>query len=121
MLPVVTGVINTLTPNPEAMRAALDDGMLATDLADYLVDRGMPFREAHGVIGRLVRTSEDRGVPLAQLPYEVFRAESELFEEDVFDVFDFDYSVSRRKAPGGTAPDAVRQQIAQARERLAEG
>ncbi len=118
MLPVVTGVIRTLTPNPEAMRNALDDGMLATDLADYLVDRGMPFREAHGVIGRLVRAAEERDVPLAQLPFEVFQAESDLFEEDVFAVFDFDYSVSRRKAPGGTAPDAVRQQIALARSRI---
>jgi argininosuccinate lyase len=118
MLPVVTGVISTLAPNPEAMRTALDDGLLATDLADYLVEQGMPFREAHGVVGRLVRATEERNVPLAQLPFEIFQAESSLFKEDVFAVFDFDYSVSRRKAPGGTAPGAVKQQIVQARQRL---
>jgi argininosuccinate lyase len=118
VLPVVTGVIETLTPNLDAMRAALDPAMLATDLADYLVQKGMPFREAHGVVGRLVRESEERGVLLADLPLEVMRSASGLVEADVSAVFDFERSVARRRVSGGTAPEAVRKQIAEARRSL---
>ncbi len=115
LLPVVTAVIATLHVNPDRLRAALDESMLATDLADYLVARGMPFREAHGVSGRLVRRAVDAGVGLSALPLEVFQAESGLFTEDVADVFDFSASVARRRSVGGTAPDAVRTQIESAR------
>lgn len=118
VLPVVTGVIATLTPNPDAMRDALDPAMMATDLADYLVAKGMPFRQAHGVVGKLVRASEERGVPLADLPLDVMQAESDLIESDVSTVFDFERSVARRRVTGGTAPDAVREQIAQAKHLL---
>jgi argininosuccinate lyase len=114
-LPVVTGVVETLTANPDAMRAALDDGMLATDLADYLVERGVPFREAHHVIGELVRLAEERSVSLAELSLEDFKTASPAFEDNVKDVFDFERSVARRKSPGGTAPEAVAEQFRQAR------
>jgi argininosuccinate lyase len=120
MLPVLAGVIRTLRANPEAMHAALNDGLLATDLADYLVERGVPFREAHGIVGGLVRLAEERGVALSELGAEDFAAASPVFGPDVGEVFDFSRSLARRRAPGGTAPEAVREQIAQARARFEE-
>jgi argininosuccinate lyase len=117
-LPVLARVIGTITPHPEAMRAALDETMLATDLADYLVRRGVPFREAHHISGRIVRKAEERDVPLSALTLDDFRAESDVFEQDVFAVLDFDDSVARRAVIGGTAPEAVAAQIDAARVRL---
>ena len=92
--------------------------MLATDLADLLVDRCIPFREAHGVVGRLVRHAEDLGVNLADLPVGVFQAECADFGADVKSMFDFERSVACRSSVGGTAPDAVREQITAARRKL---
>jgi argininosuccinate lyase len=100
------------------MRAALDEGLLATDLAHYLVARGLPFREAHGIVGRLVRHAEERSLPLNALPLADFQAESSLFENDLYAVFDVDQAVARYAVPGGTAPAAVAEQLAQARAYL---
>jgi argininosuccinate lyase len=118
LLPAVIGLVETMTFDPARMLAALDEGMLATDVADYLVAKGVPFREAHGIVGRLVRRGLDTGTPLSKLPIEDFKAISPVFEPDVYAVFDFAASVAKRKAPGGTAPEAVRQQIKRAREKL---
>ena len=118
LLPVVTAIINTLKLNPEKMRAALDEDMLATDLADYLVARGMPFRQAHHVAGQAVALAAKEGKRLSQLTVAQYRGLSDLFAEDVAQVFDFAASVARRRAPGGTAPEAVRQQIDAARDWL---
>ena len=118
LLPVVTAIINTLKLNPERMRAALDEDMLATDLADYLVARGMPFRQAHHVAGQAVALAAKEGKRLSQLTVAQYRGLSDLFAEDVAQVFDFAASVARRRAPGGTAPEAVRQQIDAARDWL---
>lgn len=115
LLPVVAAVIATLTFRPERMRAALDEAMLATDLADYLVLRGLPFREAHHVVGRVVRLAQDRGCALSALELDALQALSPLFAADVSRVFDFEASAARRRAEGGTAPKAVRAQIAAAR------
>ncbi len=118
LLPVITAIINTLKLNPPNMRRALDEGMLATDLADYLVAKGLPFREAHHVVGRVVRETADEGVALSQMGLDGLRQFSPLFEADVEGVFNFETSVARRRAAGGTAPSAVRQQIAVARNLL---
>lgn len=120
LLPVVTAIIRTLKLNPDKMRAALDPDMLATDLADYLVRKGLPFREAHHVAGRAVRLAAEQGITLAQLSYEALHELSSLFDPDVSAVFDFAASVAQRAAPGGTAPAAVREQIAAARQWLAD-
>jgi argininosuccinate lyase len=120
MLPVVAGVIRSLTPHPDAMRAALDASMLATDVADYLVERGVPFREAHTLVGRLVRAAEERGVPLDKLPLADYQAVSLMFDEEVYAVFDFDRAVGRRVSAGGTAPEAVDAQIGAAQAILSE-
>ncbi len=117
-LPVVAGVIRTLRIHPERMAAALDDGMLATDLADYLVRRGVPFRESHGVVGRLVRAAQARGVALRDLPLDAYREADERFGPDVYAVFDMRQSVARREGIGGTAPAAVALQLQQAQALL---
>ncbi|MFN8484974.1 MAG: argininosuccinate lyase [Anaerolineae bacterium] len=117
-LPVAAGVIRTMRIHPQRMAAALDDGMLATDLADYLVRRGVPFRESHGIVGRLVRAALARGVALRDLPLDAFQQADERFADDVYSVFDMRQSVARRNVPGGTAPDAIAQQIVEAKARL---
>ncbi|HYO87761.1 MAG TPA: argininosuccinate lyase [Candidatus Limnocylindrales bacterium] len=115
LLPVMTAVVGTLALNVDTMRAALSADMLATDLADYLVRKGMPFREAHGVAGRAVARAGELGLPLGELPLAELRVLSPLFADDVVAVFDFEESVRRRAAIGGTAPEAVRAQIEAAR------
>ena len=111
MLPVVSGLLDTLQVRPQRMQAALDPAMLATDLADYLVERGIPFREAHSIAGQCVRKANELGVPLSALPLTEFQAIHAVFREDVVSVFDFATSVARRSVEGGTAPQAVKEQI----------
>ena len=114
-LPVAAGVVRTLKVNAGVMAAALDDGMLATDLADYLVRRGIPFRQSHELVGRAVRRAELRGLPLRELPLAEFQAISEAFDDDLYAVFDHRRSVEARDSYGGTAMTALRQQIERAR------
>jgi argininosuccinate lyase len=120
LLPLVAGVVRTLEPNPKRMRAALDPAMLATDLADYLVARGVSFRKAHELAGQAVRLAEERGVPLNALLPGDLQSISPDFRDDVTEVFDFDRSIARRAVLGGTAPDAVHAQIEAGRAWLAE-
>jgi argininosuccinate lyase len=117
-LPVAAGAIATATFHHAKMRAALDEAMLATDLADYLVNRGVPFREAHKVTGVLVREAELKHTTLSGLSFETFRSAHATFDEDVLDMFSFERSVAARNVPGATAPDAVRAQLALARSSL---
>jgi argininosuccinate lyase len=117
-LPVAAGAIATARFHHERMRAAIDDAMLATDLADYLVERGVPFREAHKATGALVREAETRGVTLSALPLDVFQAIHSAFGDDVYGVFNADRSAATRRVAGATAPEAVRAQIARARAAL---
>ena len=117
-LPIVAGVVRTLQVNVDRMRAALHDGLLATDLADYLVRNGVPFRESHHLVGQAVRRAEELGVSLKDLNLDEYQAIHPVFEEDVFEVFDFDRSVEARDVEGGTAPSAVRAQIEQAKALL---
>ncbi len=120
LLPVITATISSLKLNAAAMQAALSSDLLATDLADYLVRKGMPFRQAHHVVGEAVRLAAEAELNLPDLPLPRLRQLSPLFAEDVAAVFDFGNSVRRRSAPGGTAPQALRLQIAQARAILDE-
>jgi argininosuccinate lyase len=117
-LPAVTGAVATAAFKPERMAAVMDAQLLATDLADYLVRRGVPFRTSHEVIGRLVRTAEERGVALSSLSLDDFRAADGTFAEDVHEVFDWQASVDARDAAGGTSDRSVRAQLAEARVRL---
>jgi argininosuccinate lyase len=114
-LPVATGVIRTLRVNDARMEAALDEGTLATDLADYLVRKGVPFRESHHLVGRAVRRAGELGVSLKGLELAEYERIHPAFAEDVYQVLDFQRSVAARDTEGGTAPTAVRAQIEQAR------
>ena len=114
-LPVAAGVVRTLKVSAEAMAAALDDAMLATDLADYLVRQGVPFRQSHELVGRAVRRAETLGLPLRELPLAEFQTISAAFQSDLYAVFDYRRSVEARDSYGGTATAAVRQQIERAR------
>ncbi len=118
VLPIVAGVIATVEVRQEAMAAALDDALLATDLADYLVKRGMPFREAHGAVGRAVRACEEAGLGLRGLPLDRYREISPLFGPDLYGALNFEASVEARSAEGGTARAAVEEQLARANEAL---
>jgi len=115
VMPALAGAIATITVKPDTMRAAIDASMLATDLADVLVGKGMPFREAHGVVGRLVRQAAEKSVSLEQQVLEERQALG-LSEAEVNMCFDPLESVRRRKAIGGTAPDAVRVQLERAKK-----
>jgi argininosuccinate lyase len=119
ILPVLANAIRSLQIHPEAMRRGIDAGMLATDLADYLVKKGVPFRQAHALAGQAVQRAAEREIPLDQLALEEFRGLSPAFEPDVYAVFDPVESISRRSAEGGTAPQAVRKQIQMAEALLA--
>jgi argininosuccinate lyase len=115
MLPVVTGAIATLTVNAGRMQAALESSMLATELADYLVRKGVPFRQAHQIVGQAVRLG-----PLETLGLEKLRELSSAFEADVAEVWDFRAAVNRRRVPGGTSEASVREQIREAKKRVGE-
>lgn len=96
------------------MREALTMDMLATDLADYLVRKGVPFRETHHISGECVRVAEDLKLSgIDQLSLQQFKEIDERFADDVTDVFDFEVSVERRTAIGGTAKSAVLKQFEQ--------
>lgn len=117
-LPVLSGTVRTLQVNTGAMRAQLEAGLLATDLADYLVQKGMPFRQAHEVVGRVVRLAEEQGKEIDALDLAALREISETFEEDVEARFDFERSLNTRQATGGTARAALALQLAHARQIL---
>ena len=118
LLPVLAGALRTLTVHTERAKAGLDSGLLATDLADYLVARGVPFREAHTVVGQAVRLAANRGLPLDQLSLEELQSLNPAFAGDVHQVFDPQRSVERRDITGGTAPSAVAKQLAEAKRLL---
>ena len=119
-LHVCAGMIRTMRVNRDNMRAGgLGGFMAATDLADYLVGKGMPFREAHSVIGHMVLSCEKAGKRLQDLTLEELKQFSELFDEGAFEATDIDKVVERRTTAGGTGHEPVRVQIAQAKEALA--
>ena len=121
-LQVFSGAWASMALRTERMAAAIDDYALATDLADYLVRKGMPFREAHHVIGSLVREAVAGGKGMVGLNLETLKRHSELFAEDVLAWLDVQHSLALRNIAGGTGPAAVAEQIEQAQAALdAEG
>ncbi|MBP6804815.1 MAG: argininosuccinate lyase [Chloroflexi bacterium] len=119
-LPVMTGLIRTLKIRPERMAAQLEPGLLATDLADYLVKRGLPFRQAHHIVGSVVQLAEEKGVLLTDLTTADFQTVSEELGDGVTAVFDFTASLASRRMIGGTAPEALEVQLKTARRALSE-
>jgi len=118
-LAIYAAMMRCITVDPAAMReAALQGFATATDLADYLVKRGLPFREAHEAVARAVRHAVAKGVDLAELRLDVLRQFSPLVGEDVFQVLTLEGSISSRAHAGGTAPGQVRAAVAAARAAL---
>ncbi|RKK80665.1 Argininosuccinate lyase [Fusarium oxysporum] len=110
-LRIAGGVLSTLQVDSEKMKAALTADMLATDVADYLVLKGVPFRQTHHIAGAVVRKAEEKGISIAELELPDLKQISPQFEADIVDVFDFERSVERRTAQGGTSRSSVLGQI----------
>ncbi|HEU5194017.1 MAG TPA: argininosuccinate lyase [Methylomirabilota bacterium] len=117
ILGVLPPMLGSLTFRTDRMRAAAGENFAtATDLADYLVRKGLPFRQAHEVVGKVVRHALQRNVGLEQVPLDELRRFSELIAADVHQALTVEASLRARAVSGGTAPDAVRRALAQARE-----
>ncbi len=108
-----------ITTKPEAMeQAALRGYATATDLADYMVKKGLPFRDAHEAVAHAVKAAMSHNVDLSELPLEVLRGFNPKIEKDVYEVLSLRGSLNARSTLGGTAPVQVRAQIARHRARL---
>lgn len=110
ILPVLAGALRTITAKPERMRNAIDSTMMATDLADYLVQKGVPFRKAHEMAGQAVRAAGENNVDLEKMSLEAYQALGP-FEADVYQVFDPMKSIEKRNTIGGTSIQSVKKQI----------
>ena len=112
-------MLATMRVYKENMRNAAAKGFInATDCADYLVKKGMPFRDAYKITGTLVAQCIEKGITLETMPIEDYKKMTDLFDDDVYDAISLDTCVKERKSEGGPSPDAVRQQISQAEEAL---
>ena len=119
-LTIYADMMRGISVKPDAMRAAVQQGFAtATDLADYLVKRGLPFRDAHEAVALAVRFAEGQGCDIGDLSLEQLRQFSPLIQQDVFEVLTLEGSLNARNHIGGTAPAQVRAAIARARARLA--
>ncbi|HEX8295209.1 MAG TPA: argininosuccinate lyase [Chthoniobacteraceae bacterium] len=119
-LAIFAGMLHSTKIDEAACAAAVADPMLlATDLADYLVNRGVPFRQAHEIIGRVVALSSERNLPLPQIPLAEYQAISDVFAEDLFPVFQLQRAMSARQAIGAPSPENVAAQLARWQTALA--
>lgn len=118
LLPVIANALRGITIHAAKMELAIDATMMATDLADYLVGLGIPFREAHALTGQAVRFALENAKSLDELSLSEYQISHPDFDESIYQVFDPRVSIARRKAIGGTAPEAVKEQIKQAKTSL---
>ena len=119
-LPVMTGMIETMTAKPEAMKKAAQRGFInATDLADYLVRKGLPFRSAYKISGAIVGDCVKSGAVLEELPLETYQQYSDLFDSDVYEAIDLTACVEKRTSAGG--PAKVQEQIDYIKNCLSKG
>jgi argininosuccinate lyase len=119
MLRVAAGAVAATRPNEARMReAASDPSLLATEAADYLVSKGLPFRKAHEIVGAIVRDAENRGQSWTALPLAQLRKYSSLFDDDLHGWLTVESAIARRSATGGTAPAAVAASLEYFREHL---
>ena len=118
-LAIFADLVGGITVHPEAMRAALRQGFAtATDLADYLVKKGLPFRDAHEAVALAVRAAEKKGCDLAELGLDALRRFSPLIGDDALAALTVEGSLASRNHVGGTAPEQVRAAISAARKTL---
>src|SRR5712672_2561245 len=119
MLAVATGALATTKFNAERLRAAASNPvLLATEAADYLVHKGIPFRQAHDIVGKVLREAEKQNVPWTSLPLEALRRISPAFEGDFANGLSVEAALAAKKVPGGTAAESVRDAIANLELRL---
>lgn len=117
LLPVITGAISTIKPQPLNMSRAITPDLMATDLADYLVQKGIPFRQAHTIVGEMVKKAAFKNIPINKLSLEDFmEGTSSIIDEEIFSIFDPLRSVNTKNVTGGTAQNQVRNQILNARQ-----
>ncbi len=109
-LSVIAGALRTITIKKERLRTAIDSTMMATDLADYLVEKGIPFREAHVIVGKAVQIAEEKKISLEELSLATYQSIGP-FDEKVYQVFEPIKSIQKRNAIGGTSPQSVSDQI----------
>ncbi|MGQ9780538.1 MAG: argininosuccinate lyase [Bacillota bacterium] len=120
-LRILPPMLSSLRWNRDRMRRAAEEGFLnATDLADYLVRRGVPFREAHHLVGRLVRRAIERGVGLGGLSLEEMQEVAPCIGPDVYEALSLEACLAAKDVGGGTAPGRVKEALAKAKERLAK-
>jgi argininosuccinate lyase len=118
-LAVMSTVLRNVKVNVERTRQAATVGYLnATDLADYLVRKGMEFRKAHEIVGRVVMRAIESGVAIEDLPIVTYREFSDLFEEDLYQALTLDAAVSAKSVVGGTSPERVKEALAKARSEI---
>ena len=114
-------MIKTLEANEKAMHQAAQKGFInATDLADYLTKKGMPFRDAYHISGQLVALCIDQDTVLEDLPLETYKGYSDLFEEDLYQAIDLHNCLAKRTSLGGPTPESVQKQVDEVRDKLAE-
>ena len=117
MLRIAVGAVAATRVREERLRAAAGADLLATEAADYLVRKGIPFRRAHEITGQVIREAERAGVPWTELPLETMRRFSPLFAGDLAASLTLEAALARRDVPGGTAPARVRQALEAAEAR----
>jgi len=119
MIAVATGAVASTRFNAERLQtAASNPALLATEAADYLVHQGIPFRQAHDIIGKVLREAERRNVSWTALPLEALKKISPAFEADFAKGLSVEAALAAKKVPGGTAPESVRAAIADLEGRL---
>jgi argininosuccinate lyase len=119
MLAVATGALATAKFNTERLRAAASNpALLATEAADYLVHKGIPFRQAHDIVGKVLREAEKQNIPWTSLPLEALKKISPAFEADLAKSFSVEAALASKRVSGGTAPESVRDAIANLERRL---
>ena len=120
-LALFTGMVSTMQFNKANMEASAKNGFTnATDAADYLVNHGVPFRDAHGIVGRLVLTCIDKGISLDELPLEEYKAISPVFENDIYEAISMKTCVEKRMTIGAPGPDVMEKVIAENKKYLEE-
>ncbi len=118
-LPVFTNMLSTMTVLTDNMKRAAAKGFInATDCADYLTKKGMPFRDAYKITGQIVAYGVEKGKTLEEITLEEYASFSDMFKEDIFEAIDLNVCLSKRGSFGGTAPDSVKAQIASMKGRL---
>ena len=114
-----TGMVSTMSFRKDVMEKSAKNGFTnATDAADYLVNHGVPFRDAHGIVGRLVLLCLDKGISLDELPLSEYKEISPVFEEDIYEAISMKTCVEKRVTLGAPGPSVMEQVIAQNKEYL---